>query len=271
MDTKEGPPVKSQDVLIALKLICLENKEIQLQRDKELKTFLHEHPETYFVEETDSYSSYDLEEFEAKIDLNYDENHEINFNEFQTISQGRNWEGWQSDESKFVSNNAEESFSLEKIHNLYSARGMSSVTGVGKTEVHKSVKRILQSGLAIVEKKTNLLRIIRPLFLNFIIHGLRFVFPASISYMTRGIPTSFSSPALIGHIETAGDLIYVWPDSQGKEMGQAIEPLYHSVPFAVRQDRELYGFLSLLDAIRLGNSRESNLAKIQLEKGILVK
>lgn len=43
-------------------------------------------------------------------------------------------------------------------------------------------------------------------------------------------------------------------------MGQAIEPLYKSVPFAVRRDNELYAYLALLDAIRMGNARESNLA-----------
>jgi len=39
-----------------------------------------------------------------------------------------------------------------------------------------------------------------------------------------------------------------------------IEPLFKSVPYAVRLDAELYALLALVDAIRIGQSRERNLA-----------
>jgi len=51
-------------------------------------------------------------------------------------------------------------------------------------------------------------------------------------------------------------------------MGQSVLPLFSSVPFAVRRDKLLYEYLALIDAIRLGNAREVNLAKLQLEKGL---
>lgn len=38
------------------------------------------------------------------------------------------------------------------------------------------------------------------------------------------------------------------------------EPLFKSAPYAVRQDAELYALLALVDAIRIGQPRERNLA-----------
>jgi hypothetical protein len=59
---------------------------------------------------------------------------------------------------------------------------------------------------------------------------------------------------------------YVWPDPTGEVRGQAIEPLYRSVPTAARNDPELYVLLSLIDAIRVGRVREQRLAVKELEQ-----
>jgi len=65
---------------------------------------------------------------------------------------------------------------------------------------------------------------------------------------------------------SAGDYIYVWPDAKGKEKGQSVTPLFKSVPEVVKKDPRLYEYLALVDAIRLGNPRESKLAISRLEK-----
>ncbi|MEG4446282.1 hypothetical protein QUB47_34895, partial [Microcoleus sp. AT9_B5] len=57
----------------------------------------------------------------------------------------------------------------------------------------------------------------------------------------------------------------VWPDPQGVVRGQAIAPLYRSVPQAASNDPELYALLSLIDAIRVGRVREQRLAASELE------
>ncbi|MEG4171544.1 MULTISPECIES: hypothetical protein [unclassified Microcoleus] len=51
--------------------------------------------------------------------------------------------------------------------------------------------------------------------------------------------------------------------------GQAIAPLYRSVPQAASNDPELYALLSLIDAIRVGRVREQRLAASELEKRIV--
>lgn len=64
----------------------------------------------------------------------------------------------------------------------------------------------------------------------------------------------------------AGDLVPVWPDPQGTAKGQAVEPLFKSVPIAVKGDLELYAMLALIDSIRLGQARERNVARDLLER-----
>jgi hypothetical protein len=56
------------------------------------------------------------------------------------------------------------------------------------------------------------------------------------------------------------DRVPVWPDPRGNTSGFAIEPLFKTVPMAVRNDRLLYELLALVDSIRMGQPRERNLA-----------
>jgi hypothetical protein len=63
--------------------------------------------------------------------------------------------------------------------------------------------------------------------------------------------------------------VYIWPDPEGIVRGQAIAPLYRSVPQAAKNDPKLYALLSLIDAIRVGRVREQRLAIGELEKRIV--
>ncbi len=63
--------------------------------------------------------------------------------------------------------------------------------------------------------------------------------------------------------------VYVWPDPQGVVRGQAIAPLYRSVPQAASNDPEFYALLSLIDALRVGRVREQRLAASEHEKRIV--
>lgn len=53
---------------------------------------------------------------------------------------------------------------------------------------------------------------------------------------------------------------------RGRVRGQAIEPLYPSVPAAARKNVELYEFLALIDALRVGRARERKLAAEEISK-----
>jgi hypothetical protein len=151
----------------------------------------------------------------------------------------------------------------------YSVRGLAASLGISKSEVNASLHRSLASGLAARGEGSSVKPNRRNLH-NFIVHGLKFVFPVKPGGMTRGVPTAFAAPVLEG-LMSAGEYIYVWPYAEGKDMGQSVEPLFKSVPAAVRGDRLLYEYLALVDAIRLGKQRESGLAAERLGERLLKK
>lgn len=142
----------------------------------------------------------------------------------------------------------------------YSVRGLETALGISKTEVGTSIKRSLGSGIAVKDRKTGRSKPNRRQLREFIVHGLKFVFPAKPGAMQRGLPTGFAAPVLRESLHSAGSLISVWPYARGREMGQSIEPLFKSVPEAAEKDERLYAYLALVDAIRLGNPREASLA-----------
>lgn len=148
----------------------------------------------------------------------------------------------------------------------YSVRGLEAALGISKTEIGASIKRSIASGIAVKDRRTGRPKPSRRHLRQFIVHGLKFVFPAKAGAMQRGLPTAFAAPVLKEFLHSAGSLISVWPYAHGKEMGQSVEPLFKSVPDAAAKDERLYAYLALIDAIRLGNQREASLAADLLTK-----
>lgn len=101
---------------------------------------------------------------------------------------------------------------------------------------------------------------------EFLIHGLKYAFPAERGKPTRGIPTSYAAEPLKQLIAPGEEPIPVWPHPEGKSRGIAFTPLYKSVPVAAMRDRLLYERLALVDAIRDGRTRERKLAEHELLK-----
>jgi hypothetical protein len=130
------------------------------------------------------------------------------------------------------------------------------------SEVHTSSKRAKACGLM---APTADLTAIRFALHEFLIHGVRYVFPQISSMLTRGMPTALAGPALLPHFNSRG-LPQVWPDAEGTTQGIGLQPIYPSVPKACSIDHRLYGVLSLVDALRGGQARERELsAQLLLE------
>jgi hypothetical protein len=105
-------------------------------------------------------------------------------------------------------------------------------------------------------------------FKEFLIYGLKYVFPVEPGSMVRGIPTAHSAAPINEHISQGVD-IYVWPYAKGNRRGQAIEPLYKKLPIVVQEDTLFYELLVIIDTIRVGRRREINFAIEELEKRLL--
>lgn len=95
---------------------------------------------------------------------------------------------------------------------------------------------------------------------EFLIHGVKYVFPVERGGPTRGIPTAEAAPPLSGHFDKDLPLPPVWPHAEGSVRGLAFSPLYKNVPQAALRDAKLYELLALVDVIREGRARERDIA-----------
>lgn len=103
--------------------------------------------------------------------------------------------------------------------------------------------------------------------MEFLEHGLHYVFPAMPGTMVNGFFTAHSHPHMQQYFST--ELHYVWPDAFGDVRGLSIEPLYRDQVSAARHDDLLYLALALIDVIRVGRVREMQVAIKELKTIIL--
>jgi len=143
---------------------------------------------------------------------------------------------------------------------IYSVRSLERMTGISKSQVNLSLNRMLEVGLAKVDRKSGYPKTNKPGLLEFIVYGIRYVFPAKAGELTRGIATSVAAPVLKKQLISAGELIPVWPDAQGNEKGLAIEPLHKNIKQAIMRDKMMYDLLALTDAIRIEQIRTRKIA-----------
>jgi len=129
------------------------------------------------------------------------------------------------------------------------------------SEVHASVQRATRSGLL---QDNDRHTPNRRALLEFLVHGIKYVFPAQRGRLTRGLPTAHAAPPLRKHFGVSGEPSPVWPEPEGTVRGEEFEPLYRSVPKAARGDQRLYELLALVDAVRGGRARERELAVKEL-------
>lgn len=137
---------------------------------------------------------------------------------------------------------------------------LASSLGLSASQVHAAVRRARGAGLLLPDSR----KVNRRALIEFLVHGLKYVFPAKRGPIVRGMPTAHSAPPLNESI-VGDDAPVVWPDPSGTVRGESIEPLHKGVPSASRTDNKLYQSLSLVDAIRAGRARERNLAAKKLE------
>jgi hypothetical protein len=104
-------------------------------------------------------------------------------------------------------------------------------------------------------------------FYEFLIHGISYVFPQRPAAMVRGIATAHSAAPINEMIQATET--YVWPYAKGNTRGQAIIPLYSSAIEASLKDATLYELLAMVDVLRVGSTREKEIAKLELKKRIL--
>ena len=137
----------------------------------------------------------------------------------------------------------------------YTQAELATELNISASQVNRALKQCQRSDL--VNGKS--MRINRTALTEFLIHGVKYVYPGTVGATQRGMPTAYSAPPLESHIGASNHPI-VWPDPAGEMRGESLEPLYKNVPSAAKKDAKLYEALALLDAIRIGRARERNIA-----------
>jgi hypothetical protein len=131
-------------------------------------------------------------------------------------------------------------------------------------EAHAAVQRLLAAGL--VTRMAGRTRPVIASLRNFIINGAIYAYPAVHGEVTIGVPTAQAVAPLKDLLVGTSEMPPVWPDAHGETRGQALMPLYPTVPRAVQTDPALWELLALFDALRIGQARERNLAGRLLEE-----
>lgn len=180
----------------------------------------------------------------------------------------KHWQDWGGEEDDGVDDDSYlDSIHLKAIPTYedsisaqYSVRALAAETGISKSQVSLAMARCYANGLAFTDRMTEVPRVNTAALGEFVVYGLKYVFPPVRGALTRGIGTAWAAPVLENAILSGGETPLVWPDGRGNTKGQALEPIYKTVPMAVRKDPMLYNFLALTDSIRTGQAREKTAA-----------
>lgn len=142
-------------------------------------------------------------------------------------------------------------------------RDLSHALGISISEISDSLNRSHLAGLIDTTKK----KVHRLSLMEFIEHGLHYVFPQQPGSLVTGIPTAHSYQGFRSKFSV--QIEYVWPSDDGNVRGLEIQPLYKNVVKAVKQDEDLYKILAGIDIIRVGKTRELKEALKEIRKMIL--
>lgn len=139
-------------------------------------------------------------------------------------------------------------------------------------EVAKALKISVSSAHAAMHRARQAMllddshRPIRSNLLEFLKHGLRYVFYAERGGVTRGVPTGAAAPQLQNALASTPENSPVWPCSTGRARGYALDPLYRTVPEVAMANPSLHAALAATDLLRIGAARERTFAGYFLEK-----
>jgi DNA-binding Lrp family transcriptional regulator len=123
--------------------------------------------------------------------------------------------------------------------------------GMSASGVHKSMQRAAEAKLINLKDR----RVNRSALIEFLVHGIKYMFPPEVGRKQRGLHTAYSAEPLASRIASPSDDAMVWPYTEGTARGESLKPIYASAPLAASKDPALYELLACVDAIRIGGAR----------------
>ena len=134
---------------------------------------------------------------------------------------------------------------------------------ISTSTVHSSLSSMEAAGL--YDKRSK--QISKQSLLDFLKYGFSIVFPIVYGAETRGIIVPHS---VLGKEMNSSSNIYIWKNSQGKDLAQQIIPLYEGAPIATLKNEKASIIIGLLECLRMKrHKRMAKIAFIKLEKMIM--
>lgn len=152
-------------------------------------------------------------------------------------------------------------FAVQCEDGEWTLRSLAQRLGVQHSKVQRALDRLQAAGLYDPKRR----RPIPHALEEFLLHALRYLHPAEVGPIVRGVPTAWAAPPLDREIRS-DDLPPVWPDPRGPARGQAVTPLDDRLPALARSWPEIAELAALSDAVRLGDARSRAAAKRHLHK-----
>jgi hypothetical protein len=154
---------------------------------------------------------------------------------------------------------------LSDDHYPSTLRELAGRLHVDHTLVHRALKRTEVAGLYSASSK----QVNRANFEELMTHAVRFIAPAQLGGLTRGVPAAWAAEPISAIIrQPKQEPPPVWPDARGTVRGQALEPLHPAAVKASRDAPDLARLLAIVDSLRAGDVRVRKVASSALHKAL---
>lgn len=137
------------------------------------------------------------------------------------------------------------------------------------SEAHAGVRRAVEVGLLrrSGDSPSRMPLPVRTALGEFLVSGLKYVWPGKFGATSRGVPTCTSVPGVaseLGVPESGRPL--VWKHPLGTTRGETVAPLYSKLPEVCMHDPWLHAWLALVDILRCQTGREASLAANTIQR-----
>lgn len=103
-------------------------------------------------------------------------------------------------------------------------RDLAERVGLSLGEAHNSVKRLETAHILLPHRRAANRRAL----LEFLTHGVPYVFPGELGAETQGVPTAYAGPVFRDRVDTTETV--VWASVEGDTRGSALAPLCPGAP-----------------------------------------
>lgn len=147
-----------------------------------------------------------------------------------------------------------------RLHPDDSYGTMAERLGVSKSTAHGGVVRLLRNRLAHASSRAMAI-VADDAAVDFLSYGVPYAFAPDTVAVARGVVTGLAAVPMLAGLVSFTTSGLVWPSKLGDAQGVGIAPLIPAAPDMPHRDPHLYQLLAIVDALRVGDARERELAR----------